>query len=187
MTVIDYLKLIDRKELFKLFFSVFLAFMGTCAVFTTFKFDYWNLKSFECLVKANPVRSGREGLVVTVSPPDGQVNVGDIKLYFSGAYDRSHPLNGLCPKDKVYVEALFHPAKGFLRRGLGIHLERDGKTLYSRDRFYKERPITKAGLVALALAAYCFLLYKINKHYYHYRHMNGKRRYNEKKRHRESI
>ena len=178
MTVIGYLKVIKREELFHMFLSVFFAFMGICFVVSTFKFDHWELKSLECLVKTNPFRSGRSGLVVTVSPLDGKVNIGGINVYFSAAGYPKHPLNDLRPSDKVYVEALFDPSKGLEEKGLGVHLARDGKILFSRDHYYKDHRENKVGSVIIAIGFCCFLLYKLKKHFYHYQHLKKKRKYN---------
>lgn len=178
MTVIGYLKLINGEELLHLFLSVLFAFMGTFAVYSTFDFDRWNMKSFECLVKTNPIRSGRADLVATFMALDEKTNNSDIKISFSGAGYPKHPLNDLRPRDKVYVEVLFRPVKGSKEGGLGIHLERNGKILCSRDDHFKDQRQNKVFFVILSIGSWCFLLYKIKKHYYHYQHLKKKRKYN---------
>lgn len=178
MTVRDYLKVTKGEERLHLFLSVFFAFMGICFALSTFKFDRWILTSFEGAVKTSPVRSGRSGLVVTLSAFDSKFNNCDVKIYFTSAGYPRHPLNDLCTGDKVYVEALFHPTKGFLEPAMGIHLECKARTLYSRDRFYKEDPKDKIGSVIIAIASCFFLLYQLRKHYFHYRHLKSKRRFN---------
>jgi hypothetical protein len=137
VTVIGYFKLVKGEELLHLFLSVLFAFMGTMAVYSTFDFDRWNMKSFECLVKTNPIRSGRVDLVATFTALDE--NNSDIKISFPGAGYPKHPLNDLRPREKVYVEALFRPVKGSKEGGLGIHLERNGKILCSRDDHFKDQ------------------------------------------------
>ena len=178
MNVIDYLKLVSRRDIVNIFVGILCAYCGISLAFTNFKFDRWTMKSFEGMVTSNPVRSGRSGLVVTVSSLDSKSNARDMNIYFNEAGYPHHPLNDLRTGDKVYIEALFHPTRGYLDRAMGVHLVCNARTLFSKDHYFKKHREGNFWVVLFAIAPLCWLLYQLNKHYFHYRYLKNKRRYN---------
>lgn len=96
----------------------------------------------------------------------------------NGGYPR-HPLNELLTNDKVYVEALFKPTEVPAESAMGVHLARNGITLFSRDYYYKEHRKNTYAAFLTAIATFCWLLYQLNKHCFHYRHLKKKKRFNE--------
>jgi hypothetical protein len=52
VTVIDYLKLTNKRDIANLLLSILFAVLGTAFVLTSLKFDGWTLKRFEGQVKS---------------------------------------------------------------------------------------------------------------------------------------
>lgn len=179
MKAIDYLKLMNRRDIVNVFVGILCAYCGISFVFTNYKFDQWTLQHFDGKITLKPTRCGRSGLVVTVSVPDDNGNALDKKIYFNEAGYPRHPLNQLRAGDKVYVEALFNPTQETLESAVGVHLACNARTLFSREHYFEKQREGKVWAIIIGIAPLCWLLYQINKHYFHYRHLKKKKRFNE--------
>lgn len=178
MQPIDYLRTMNRRDIINVLVGILCAYCGISFIFTNFKFDHWMLQHFDGKITLQPTRSGRSGLVVTVSVTDNNANDLNKKIYFNEAGYLDHPLNQLRAGDRVYVEALFNPTQKILKSGMGVHLDCNTRTLFSRDHYFEKKREGKIWAILIGIVPIGWLLYQFNKHYFHYRHLKKKRRFN---------
>lgn len=168
--------ILNKEAITGLIVGVLAAVAGTQGLLRSLYHESWNIESLNAEVITLPKRSGRLGLTTNLRLLEHSTSNRVIDVYFDRGGHPKHPLSKLKTKDHVYFEGLIDPLN--INSAIAVHLVLNGEVLFSKDNYLKRSKANKIGALIITIVSYSWLLYQFKKHYFHYRHLKSKRRFN---------
>jgi hypothetical protein len=170
--------MMNYKEIGKILLVLFIAVGMTRFFLEEITQAKWGVKPINGILVENPQRRGRSGLQSVICTTNIATSKGRLCILFDIGGNPKHPLNTLKRDDSIIVNVRVDPKKDVHEYAEAVNLISAGKVLFSEKKYYERRRESKLLSLVLAVIAYGWLFYQLKKHYFHYRNLKSKRRFN---------